>query len=318
MKGAMDYVVDTRALEGQRERSRAWSQWVPNAFPGLSVKRLSGSQTTGLVKMIQIGPMRVFSIIQSRQTLANRPDTVNSVDKTTGMIYQKQGRGAFRFGRESTQLREGDLIVVDGGREFEIESIGTTHTYVVTLPRHYAFERAPKLFSSGWRKLSKSAALLPYLVAQLELALADTRELVGRQRAGFVEAFLTLLEAMPSEKAADSQSLDWRIKRALELIETAPADPELDAQTIADDLGISRRRLDQVFLEALDTTVSFQIAERRLTFAASSLCDPARAKNSVTNIAFLSGFHDGAHFSRAFKKRFGVAPREFRKQAMAE
>jgi AraC family transcriptional activator of tynA and feaB len=112
--------------------------------------------------------------------------------------------------------------------------------------------------------------------------------------------------------------LHWRINRALELVETAPSDPELDAQTIADDLGINQRRLDQVFLEALDTTVSFQISERRLTFAASSLCDPARAKDSVTNIAFLSGFHDGAHFSRTFKNRFGVSPREFRKQAMTE
>jgi AraC-like DNA-binding protein len=36
---------------------------------------------------------------------------------------------------------------------------------------------------------------------------------------------------------------------------------------------------------------------------------------SICEIAFSRGFNDSAHFSRSFKDRFGVSPREFRTRA---
>ena len=39
---------------------------------------------------------------------------------------------------------------------------------------------------------------------------------------------------------------------------------------------------------------------------------PALHHRSVSDIAFSWGFNDAAHFSRAFKERFRVTPKEFR------
>lgn len=50
----------------------------------------------------------------------------------------------------------------------------------------------------------------------------------------------------------------------------------------------------------------------RLDAARRDLCDPALAARSVSDIAFSWGFSDAAHFSRAFRARFGCPPRALR------
>jgi len=51
---------------------------------------------------------------------------------------------------------------------------------------------------------------------------------------------------------------------------------------------------------------------RRLDATRRDLCDPALAARSISEIAFAWGFNDAAHFSRAFRARFGRSPRELR------
>jgi AraC-like DNA-binding protein len=62
-------------------------------------------------------------------------------------------------------------------------------------------------------------------------------------------------------------------------------------------------------------SVSELIWSRRLDQARRDLADPLRSHISVTAIAYDVGFKDSAHFSRAFKNRFGLTPGECRSQA---
>jgi AraC family transcriptional regulator, positive regulator of tynA and feaB len=48
------------------------------------------------------------------------------------------------------------------------------------------------------------------------------------------------------------------------------------------------------------------------------LKDPAMQHHLVCEIAYLVGFKSSAHFSRMFKTRFGVAPREYRDLHLAK
>ena len=45
---------------------------------------------------------------------------------------------------------------------------------------------------------------------------------------------------------------------------------------------------------------------------AADLTDPRYNGRAVSQIAFANGFEDAAHFSRAFKGRFGRTPRDWR------
>jgi AraC-like DNA-binding protein len=63
-----------------------------------------------------------------------------------------------------------------------------------------------------------------------------------------------------------------------------------------------------------DTGRSFSryLLERRLERCCEALQSKADRSCSITEIAFRWGFNDMSHFSRVFRGRYGLSPREFR------
>jgi AraC-like DNA-binding protein len=76
--------------------------------------------------------------------------------------------------------------------------------------------------------------------------------------------------------------------------------------------GISVRYLYLLF-QAEGTAPAHWILERRLEQASRLLADPRQAGRTITDIAFSVGFKDASHFTRAFKSRHGLGPREYRR-----
>ena len=60
-----------------------------------------------------------------------------------------------------------------------------------------------------------------------------------------------------------------------------------------------------------------RVWSHRLEHCRADLASPALRARSIGEIAYYWGFNDVAHFSRAFKQRHGVSPRDFRRQAHA-
>ncbi|WP_158811783.1 helix-turn-helix domain-containing protein [Beijerinckia sp. L45] len=85
----------------------------------------------------------------------------------------------------------------------------------------------------------------------------------------------------------------------------------LAMQEVAAALNISVRRLHQV---AADEGISLidWMWERRLLRAHAMLSENANAGVAVGAVAYKNGFIDQGHFSRRFKERFGVSPKDVR------
>ena len=65
------------------------------------------------------------------------------------------------------------------------------------------------------------------------------------------------------------------------------------------------------FLKYYRTTPGKWLTGKRLTHARMLL---NTTKQSITEIAFNSGFENISHFSRIFKEKFGLSPLQFRKK----
>ena len=125
-----------------------------------------------------------------------------------------------------------------------------------------------------------------------------------------IELIAACLESGSSVIKGPAQSdLLARIKNE---IEGALEDVSLTPQALAGRFGISVRYLHLLF-KAESITVSRWILERRLEHCRRDLIRNGSRKN-VTEVAFQWGFNDSAHFSRVFKKRYGISPRDFRKK----
>jgi len=76
---------------------------------------------------------------------------------------------------------------------------------------------------------------------------------------------------------------------------------------------ISTRYLHEL-LRDTNQTLGQWIREQRLEACRDSLKD-SNNRQTVAEIAYRWGFGDHAQFSRAFKARFGLSPKEFRDRA---
>jgi acetamidase/formamidase/AraC-like DNA-binding protein len=103
------------------------------------------------------------------------------------------------------------------------------------------------------------------------------------------------------------------LHRICQTIERRLEDPELAPARVAQAEGISERYLQKLF-EGIGDNFTRYVRERRLQRAWADLSNPAEAHRSISEIAYRYGFGDSAHFSRTFRHRFGLSPREFRQQ----
>ncbi len=88
-------------------------------------------------------------------------------------------------------------------------------------------------------------------------------------------------------------------------------DPELSARQIADAHAISVRYLYKI-LSGSGISLGAWIRDQRLELCRVALEDDGERDRTIAAIAHGAGFGDLTHFSRAFKKAYGVTPRDYR------
>lgn len=104
---------------------------------------------------------------------------------------------------------------------------------------------------------------------------------------------------------------DERVRQAAHYIEQRMDSlPTLDA--IARYVGLGRRQLTRAFQQSLGISpMEFQ-RSLRVEYGAWLL---VHSHSSITQIAMDCGFSDGAHFSREFRARFNMCPRQYQNEA---
>jgi len=95
--------------------------------------------------------------------------------------------------------------------------------------------------------------------------------------------------------------------RAIALIDSGLPQANLTVRRIAAELGVTPSHLHSVF-QKQNTTVGRTLLHRRLEMSKQDLTRGA----TVTETAYRWGFSDASSFSRAFKRFYGIAPRQVR------
>jgi AraC-like DNA-binding protein len=90
------------------------------------------------------------------------------------------------------------------------------------------------------------------------------------------------------------------------------SEARLSAKTLARRHGLSDRYVHKLFEESGQTFGQF-VQEERLQRALAHLTDPARMGMPISEIAAQAGFSVPSSFNRAFRRRFGDSPGQFRR-----
>ena len=116
----------------------------------------------------------------------------------------------------------------------------------------------------------------------------------------------------PASLSLHAQTLPSGPNQIKRYIESQIDDPELSVNSIANGCGVSVRSIHRAFASDPAGSVSKYIWLRRLSHCAAALRDPGEAQRPITEVCISWGFKSTSHFSRLFRERFGVPPREYR------
>jgi len=223
-----------------------------------------------------------------------------------------------QHGREAT-LTSGDLVCYDTAAPYAFHMQTPFRLVVVLMPattvehRLRGFEAVTATTFTGTQGLASLAGGLVRRVAD------GSGPYAGPSGIHVGDAVTDLVAGLVSERIGESPDEDAaraalraRVHRFVEL---NLANPDLSPPIVAAAVGVSLRYLYKLF-EDETTTVSAFIRERRLDQVARDLADPRLRHRTIAAIAAQWGFLEAAHFSRAFRTREGVSPREFRQRSL--
>jgi AraC-like DNA-binding protein len=157
--------------------------------------------------------------------------------------------------------------------------------------------------------------LAPMLAAQM-LAFADAvPDLDPQTRAAGLGCVLDLAATVlrlefGAEPAESEICEDAMLIAAKTIIARQLGSTDLSPDRIAHRLGCSRAHLYRVFARQ-GLTVAGYLRESRLQRCRDELAT-AGPRQTIGDVAFRYGFEDPVHFTRIFRKRFGVTPGAFR------
>jgi len=216
-------------------------------------------------------------------------------------------------GRESL-LRPKSMLIWDSTKEIDFIVDSFIRKVTIFIPQ----ERVPESHSVRRHcgEVIDCERGIPAVVASHLAALAGELESIDH-RVGASAVNLTVDLIACSLDGREDSSLTLVQRDLVAAIESYILDNLADAEMTPDGIAlrfsISKRYLHLMFARS-DRTVCQYIVENRLDRARRELIRSVSDGESITVIAGRVGFGDPAYFSRLFKQRYGVAPRDFRKE----
>lgn len=228
---------------------------------------------------------------------------------TFGLVTRGQLAGDFD-GRPC-DLRPGQVCVIDFSRPWQARS-SPAEFILLAVPRAALMALAPPVRDLHGRLLDGATARILAehfiaLVRHLPEASATDLPIIQRTTLRMIAESLDALA--PDDPREPGPSQDRLVDRVRRHVEDGLASPDLSPATICRALGVSRPTLYRAFKRS--GGIARYIQRRRLEAVHVLLSDTDETR-SLATLAQDFGFSSPAHFSTAFRRRFGYAPRDLR------
>lgn len=163
-------------------------------------------------------------------------------------------------------------------------------------------------WSRGVTKLTSSLlAQLPKVIDELD---KEEKDMIGAQLLDLLGA--SLVDSGKNAKLSSSKAqLLLKLRTAMS---ERLSQPHVTVQEIAVSAGVSVRYANSLLVEQ-NKSLSSLFMEMKLDRCKRALEDAGQAHRTISEIAYAWGFSDTTHFTRRFKKLYGILPSEIRNVA---
>jgi AraC family transcriptional activator of tynA and feaB len=273
--------------------------------------RLDGAEVPR-TREADLGGSRVVRCRIGAMTGRRSPSEIRQTSgEFVALLIVHRGEETLTQGGRSATVRPGTAALWDGVRPVECGTPRELVKHTLFMPRELMRDLVPNVETSVARQVPASTSLR-LLTSWLQSSMRETDlDAVGTRAAERVTIDL-VRSALGALHDGPRDTRTVRLLQVKDFIERHLADPDLDLPTVARGNAMSVRYLHLLFDPTGETAGQF-LRRRRLDRAHELLLAPG-APVSVTEVAVRTGFDSPSTFSRAYRNRFGVSPREARRR----
>jgi AraC-like DNA-binding protein len=298
------------------DRFDAWCEIVAKTHLAFAVDRSERSAGPFLADVSEqrLGDLALLdaSVLPHRGRRTNRQVSENTRD-VVGLHFLHSGRQAVEIAGDRVILGPGDAMIWDGSATGGYEILEPLRKTTLILPRSVAATALPSYRHNFVQVLDRTNPQTIALISMLTLLgdqLAAMNPGARRASASLVVELLRSLHT--DDQRTPARWSGWQLReQALQYIDDNLADTTLSPATTAAAHAVSLRTMYSA-LDGLGMTLAAYIKSRRL---ARCYDDLVLGGDPVGVIGSRWGFLSPAHFSRAFRQRYGMPPNQIRRLA---
>jgi AraC-like DNA-binding protein len=300
-----------------RDRFSYWREAICDAYVHLGCDTSRPVAFDGTIALHRLaGADMSFVDSEAQHVRRRRRDIGRDTDDYFLLSVQRHGTGrVVQYGREAL-LSPGDFALYSSTDPYDLIFTDRFGQLVVQVPKRAVLDRLPVAEMLTAIPISGRAGTGRLVSHCLNTIAAGSDGVDGTSdphlSATVVDLLCTGLAAVSGQAACDVSRQDTlTILRIEAFIAAHLRDPELSRDDVARGMAMSVRRINEL-LARRGTSIHRRIHEARLERIHAELSDPAFDGEPIGAIAFKWGFSNLQHFSRAFRRRYGQAPRELR------
>jgi AraC family transcriptional activator of tynA and feaB len=291
-----------------KKQIQCWSDALTDLCGKFDIDPLEASSFAGRINYTTVSKLKLCQIEASQHRLAHTASrTKPNAHPFVKILFQTYGTSYFEQDGRRMELMPGDCLAYDVSCPHTIVSPTLTRHEVVIVPKELLQERGFRSAKMSPCKLSARTGTGRIAHNFVHAAFDEANSLSPNNAIGVADALidLLLLPLRQPEGMFDRVGPEAMYIRAQFFIREHLRDPDLCIDQISAALNCTKRYLHMLFSER-GTTISDYIRQARLQNCRQEL--ETQAGKTITDVAFSWGFSSSSHFSRVFRKHFGVVP----------
>lgn len=310
--------ITTTEEVAEKDQLEYWIDMICDEFVQLDCAIEKRRNFKGKIRGSGLGDIRISEVnADAQHVIRSKKQIAKSTESEFLLSLQLDDVGFINQDGRIAELHPGDFALYDSTRPYFLHFNRPFRQIVLQIPYDSLAEQFVRPENITARQISAQTAV-GALASQFIQSVAGRLDILSMQERGvinhhIIELVALAMGSMSSLRELDSQSIARTalLERIKQYIEINIRDPKLTPALVAGHHHISERYQRMLFAST-GTTLSKYILNKRLELCREALENSALSNYSITQIAFSYGFNDAAHFSRRFKERYGVSPKECR------
>lgn len=313
--------IYTTANVPSHTRATYWNDVYSRRFAQVTFNPVDREEFEAELKIGVVGPLSIARVHSKPTHIErNKAHIDRSGKRLFSFMLQARGSGVFSHYGHETVIEEGDFTLCDNAVPHRFDLTGRAEIIILRTSPEVLKSYLPcpeqvcgLRLRAGQGLTGTAANMAQSLWNLLESGLPEkfstmvARNLLDLMASAYAIAFDSELSASAARGA--------RRVQARRYIEAHLRDPDLNPCMVADALHITPRYLRMLF-EGDSETISQYILRRRLEECAKLISNVLWRGRTITEIAFSCGFNSAAHFTRAFRERYGMTPTAWRREQL--